>query len=460
MIRSGYVPVIGLLALAAAFTLRAAEDTPLFRSDVALVRVDAQVLDRSNRAITGLSANDFVLYEEGKQQEIRNFATEDLPVDVLLLLDVSGSMRPHVERIASASHQALGVLGPSDRVAIMVFDRETRVRLPFRDSREAVERELDRLLQQETFDGGTDITRALLDAASYVGREGRREARKAVVILTDDETERNRDEARVSSAFVRVDAVLMALLAPDAMRSHGGMGSGWPGSGGGGYPGAGGGGYPRRGGYPGGGLGGPLGGINLGRRGPLGGGGGPVIGRAHTQSAGTAEIARQSGGDSMRVDDASALRDTLERIRQRYALHFHLPPGATPGQERSIEVQLSADARRRYPDAEVRFRQKYLAPEGGSGPVQVSEASSVPAPAPASGQGNDEPALRHRRPAVDEPAATKGPLPNTSSGGWPVASPSSPSVSSPALTPAPAPAETDAKPKKGGWRQLKPGEQP
>src|SRR5437870_11187371 len=123
-----------------------ADPSVVFRSDVSLVRVDAQVVDRNNRAISGLRMEDFILREDGKQQEIRNFSSEKMPVDVVLLLDVSGSMQPHVQRIASAAHQALRVLGDEDRVAIMVFDRSTRVRLPFRNSREDVERELESLL--------------------------------------------------------------------------------------------------------------------------------------------------------------------------------------------------------------------------------------------------------------------------------------------------------------------------
>ena len=58
-----------------------------------------------------------------------------------------------------------------------------------------------------------------------------------------------------------------------------------------------------------------------------GDGGGPVIIGSRTHSAGTSELARASGGDSMSVDDASALQDTLARLRQRYALHFYLPAG-------------------------------------------------------------------------------------------------------------------------------------
>ena len=134
----------------------------IFRSDVMLVRVDAQVRDRSNRAIAGLRAEDFVLREQGRVREIRNFAREEMAMDVLLLLDVSGSMRTHVERIASAAHSAFQSLGPDDRVAIMVFDRQTRVQMPFKAHRTGdVERGLDKVLDRESFNGGTDHTRYL-----------------------------------------------------------------------------------------------------------------------------------------------------------------------------------------------------------------------------------------------------------------------------------------------------------
>jgi Mg-chelatase subunit ChlD len=124
-----------------------ADDEVVFRSDVSLVRVDAQVVDSNNRAITHLNAEDFVLRLDGRVLPIRNFVSEGMPVDVLFLLDVSASMRPHVQRIADASGQALMVLGKDDRMGIMVFDRYTRVRLPFNSSRQDVQREFDRLLR-------------------------------------------------------------------------------------------------------------------------------------------------------------------------------------------------------------------------------------------------------------------------------------------------------------------------
>jgi hypothetical protein len=189
------IPALVLAALAAA------QETPVFRSEVSLVRVDVLVSTPERRPVRGLGAQDFVLYDNRRQQPIRSFAAEEMPLDVLFLIDVSVSMRPHVERIARASRSALRTLVPGDRGAVMVFDRRTRVRLGWTDSLEVLARGLQDVVDEERFDGGTDITRALLDAARYVQSSGRRDARRAIVILTDDQTERGPQRtARVAGA--------------------------------------------------------------------------------------------------------------------------------------------------------------------------------------------------------------------------------------------------------------------
>jgi hypothetical protein len=272
---------------------------------------------------------------DGKAQEIRNFQSEKMPIDVVLLLDVSRSMDPHIRRVAAASHQALRALGDQDRIATMVFDRFTRLRMPFRPVRADADRELESVLDREAFDGGTDITRGLLDAASYVEQNARREARRAIVIVTDDETERSRNEAAVLRALTHADAVLSALIAPDAL--HTGAA------------------YRRS----------PSFDDDRARDSfgePIGRRFGSYSRLPHTQSAGTSQIADQSGGDSMAVDQAAAFERTLERIRERYALYFYLPEGMKPSEEHQVEVVLTDAARRRYPGAEVHYRRSYLAP--------------------------------------------------------------------------------------------------
>jgi VWFA-related protein len=418
-----YICVLGFFA-ASLGSLQA--DDVVFKSDVALSRVDAQVVDRDGRAITGLVVHDFVLRVDGKVLPIKNFDSESMPIDILLLLDVSGSMEPHVERIAEAARQALNVLGEQDRIAIMVFDTRARERLPFTNSRGEVTRELNRLVRSEGFNGGTRITSALIDAASYVQRHARADARRAVVILTDDETQDAEDEPRVEKALARANAVLSFLNAPyepptmsggrGPQQRRGGMG--WPGGGGGGgWPGSG-------GGWPGGGGGWPGGGSGPVILGP-GGNGGPMD-RSH--SAGTETIAHDSGGDTMPVNDASALEDTLARLRQRYALHFYLPEEAQSQARHDIRVDLSSEARIRFHDAEVRSRRVFMAGGGGSessGPTMVTHQTAPAEPPPI--DDSSQPTLKRRRVAVNEDSSgpatntvnTPTDTPGTSHGGWP-----------------------------------------
>ncbi|MEP7364558.1 MAG: VWA domain-containing protein [Acidobacteriota bacterium] len=436
-----------VVLLAAAAVLPAADDEVVFRSDVSLVRIDVQVQDRNKDAITGLNREDFVLREEGRVQEIRNFASENVPVDILMLLDVSGSMRPHLEQVARASRRALQVLGKEDRVGVMVFDRATRVRQPFRANPDDAVHELDFLLRQETFDGGTDITRALLDAANYVELHARPDARRAIVIVTDDRTEFDRDEPRVNRALASADAVLSLLLAPAIDPGYGrGGGGGMPGGrqyppsrrrGGGSWPG-GGSTWPGGGGstWPGGGGGStwPIPGGQGPVWGPGGGGGGRIPGggqypgQSRTKSAGTDEIARDSGGDSLSLGEASSVERTLQRIRNRYAIYFLLPNDAHEGEQRNVDVILSSAAASRYAGAEVRMRRRYLVPKLGprSTPSETTVTSTAEPEStggfrratpsdvvPASDDTSS--ANKRRRAAISEPGATRGPNPSLGS---------------------------------------------
>lgn len=453
---------------AAALAAIAQEDHVTFRSDVSLVRVDVQVLDRGGRAVTGLRQQDFVLREQGKIREIRNFASEDMPLDVLLLMDVSGSMRINVERLASAAQQAFQALGPDDRVGLMVFDRRARTRMPFRPRTSAeVMNSLDRLLNDESFRGGTDVVAGIYSAVDYVRKNARRDARKAIVIMTDDQTEFQSDVSGLVRALHRDDIVLSLLLAPDGAQAMRRQGGGYPQ---GGYPG----GRRRTGGIPGviwggGGMGWPGGG---------GGGNGPVIMGRGTHTAGTDQVAEQSGGDTMNVDQASALEDTLVRLRQRYALHFNLPDGVREGQERDLQITLASAVRNRYPDADLRYRHTYVARESNSSsPAEVTR-DSQPAPAspearPAGNVPVDEdngPApIRRRRVSDPGSGATAGPMidrdpnaaasapssPQPPAGGWPKQGDGAAPVPAPAASnPQPPPAD-NTKPKSGGWPRIK-----
>jgi hypothetical protein len=196
------------------------------------------------------------------------------------------------------------------------------------------------------------------------------------------------------------------------------------------------------------------------------------MGRPRTHSAGTSQIAEHSGGDSIPVDHANGLETTLERIRQRYALHFYLPPGVRAGQERDIEVLLADSAKRRYPDAQVRYRRTYVTPEGAvsaNGPdaPEVVRESARSEPPPPDDAGSSSSGPKRRRGVSD---GTSGPKINVGDAteARPANSTDAPSARS-ADDPSPAPgragsqtppADTGDNSNRGGWRKVKPGEKP
>jgi VWFA-related protein len=280
-----------------------AQQEHVFRGGVSVVRVDVQVKDAS-AAVGNLSREDFLIKEHGKPQLIRYFAQEEQTLDVLLLLDVSISMGPHVSRMVETAHSALGVLRPSDRVGIMVFDRKARLRFAFSSNLAEVRDAHDETLHQENFDGDTDIHHGLYEAARYVRKEARPEARRAIIILTDDQTEMARKDKLILRGLWQADAILCSLVVESKFRA------------------------------------------------------------SLTESANVAGLSKQTGGDALQSANASEeLQSTLERVRQRYTLGFHVPQGLPPGTSRQITVELAGGARQRHPDAQIQARRGYVVPD-------------------------------------------------------------------------------------------------
>lgn len=201
-----------------------AQETPVFRTGVSLVRVDLEVTD-GTRMLAGFGKDDFRVLDNGAAQKILHFSQDEEPLDVILLFDISGSMRPNVGRVAAASKAALAELKPGDRVAVMVFHSRSRLIAPFTDDLEAVERTVREEVMGLRFGGGTAILAAVDDAALYFLTERRSRRRRAVVIFTGDIGRKTRNEKKVIEHFWEADALLSGLIIrsklASAMRIYG-----------------------------------------------------------------------------------------------------------------------------------------------------------------------------------------------------------------------------------------------
>jgi VWFA-related protein len=154
---------------------------PVIRVESNLVLVDATVKDRTGQPMKLLQKEDFLIYEDGAQQQIAHFSRDEIPLAVALVVDLSGSIRPFLRQLRYASISALKALKAEDEVALITFtfDPELRVELT-RDKTEVSD-------EIEFFEagGGTNINDAVYEAARYL-REERPAARRVIVLISDN----------------------------------------------------------------------------------------------------------------------------------------------------------------------------------------------------------------------------------------------------------------------------------
>jgi VWFA-related protein len=94
------------------------EGTPLFRSDVRMVNLTVTVTDLAGRPVTGLRPEDFRVVEDNVEQRVTFAGSDDVPFNLGILLDLSGSTRPDREAMRAVAERFVSLLGPRDKVAI------------------------------------------------------------------------------------------------------------------------------------------------------------------------------------------------------------------------------------------------------------------------------------------------------------------------------------------------------
>src|SRR5688500_11016957 len=97
------------------------DEDEVVRVDTELVEVPVVVTDRAGKPVLNLKQNNFTVYEDGKTQELADFAATSAPFEVALLLDTSGSTRSDLHLIQRAAQGFIDSLRPGDRVSIIAF---------------------------------------------------------------------------------------------------------------------------------------------------------------------------------------------------------------------------------------------------------------------------------------------------------------------------------------------------
>ncbi len=102
------------------------EPEEVLRVDTQLVDVPVIITDKTGKPITNLKQANFVVYEDGKRQELTDFSATGAPFEVALLLDTSGSTRSDLGLIQRAAENFIASLRAGDRVSIIGFDTKIR----------------------------------------------------------------------------------------------------------------------------------------------------------------------------------------------------------------------------------------------------------------------------------------------------------------------------------------------
>jgi VWFA-related protein len=284
----------------------------VFKTGVADVRVDIQATQGPN-LIKDLTKDDFLVTDENQPQTLVSFSHGDEPLNLVLLLDISGSMQSYIEQIAQTARDALNHLRPADRVAIMVFAKKTAVHQGFSDNLAESARQIGSAVTKWDVGTTTQINSAVMDAAHYMQAHAGPGGRRAILILTDNlSMSYQLTDGQVIRELNKADTVFNAIVTGRAIRPD---------------------------------LPGP---------------------RASSKDpdstpANVFHLAEETGGEWVKAGEANAtFTEMIDRIRSRYMLAYH-EPESTPGAFRHITVNLSPEARKKYPSAELHTRTGYYA---------------------------------------------------------------------------------------------------
>ena len=174
--------------------------------NVEMVLVPVTITDPMNRLVTGLDRENFNLFEGKEQQEIKTFTSEDAPVSLGVIFDMSGSMSSKIERAREAVIEFFKTANPQDEFFMITFADKPEEISDFTTSVEDIQGKLVYTVPK----GRT----ALLDAI-YLGVSKMRQARypkKALLIISDGGDNHSRyTEGEIRSMVKEADILIYAI---------------------------------------------------------------------------------------------------------------------------------------------------------------------------------------------------------------------------------------------------------
>jgi len=175
------LPVGALAAVCLLASGAALPQEPVFRGVGEAVRVFVTVTNRDGRLVTNLARTDFEVRDDGQAQPITQFDNTPVPIRLVVMLDVSGSMAGNLTLLRSAALQLFSRLGPEDEARVGSFGHDITISEPFTRDQHAL---LDALPTTIAPDAPTPLWRALDQAMNTFGAP-RADVRPVILVLSD-----------------------------------------------------------------------------------------------------------------------------------------------------------------------------------------------------------------------------------------------------------------------------------
>lgn len=147
--------------------------------DVELALVNVTVTDPYNRLVTGLESENFRVFEDNVEQEVVSFSSEDVPISIGVILDLSGSMANKLGKAKQAALQFLKTANPQDEFFLVCFNEHAELLAPFTTNVE----DLESKMLTATAKGKTALLDAIYLGLTQMRNAGR--AKRALLIISD-----------------------------------------------------------------------------------------------------------------------------------------------------------------------------------------------------------------------------------------------------------------------------------
>jgi len=316
------------------------QSDPTVTINTDLVVTDAHVVSKkSGRTIGGLKQEDFLLYEDGVQQELTHFSQDKLPLSVLLLLDVSGSMQSILARVSAETEQALLHLKPEDEVAVMLFGTRAEVVQDFTHDRKLIADQIGRIEDRRyrrRIGSFTNLNEAVYQAAIHLDKSANPISRRVIIAVTDNLANPviGHSEGEAFERIFESGSVVCGIFVRDFQAKI----------------------------------------DNIMRKDPVN-----MLYRKVRGLGSISTYANKTGGEVMDTDETDLdvkLAELIDHLRTRYSLGYAPPNANMDGKFRKLKLKVTSQVEAREGEVVVRTRQGYYARK----PLKSDSEHSKPRP--------------------------------------------------------------------------------